>query len=91
MTSISRDGEHVFAANAMGLAMGVRGDVRVEDDLDKPFTVPKIDEDDATVIPAAMHPSHQDDLTAVLGGCHSTAVMASLFLRNEFGQVPYLV
>jgi len=75
----------------MGLAMGVRGDIRVEDDLHEPFTVPKIDEDDAAVIPAAVHPSHQDDLTAVLGGGHSAAVMASLFLRDEFGQVPYLV
>ena len=56
----SFNGEDVFAADAVGLLMGIGLGLRVEDDLDDAFAVAQVDEDDAAVVAAAMHPAHQD-------------------------------
>jgi hypothetical protein len=34
---------------------------RVEDDLNETFTITKIDENDSAMIPAAVHPAHEND------------------------------
>jgi len=67
----------------MGLAMGVRGDIRVEDDLDDALAVAQINEDDAAVVAASVHPPHQDHVLPRVGGPEVAAVVRSLDFRDE--------
>ena len=50
------DGEHVLAAQPLGLGEHL-GLVRIEHDLQQPFAIAQVDEDHAAVIAAAVHPA----------------------------------
>ena len=63
----SLQGQDVFAADAVGLPVGIGLGLRVEDDLNDAFAVAQIDEDDPAVVAAAMHPAHQDHFFSCVG------------------------
>jgi hypothetical protein len=51
----------------MRLLMDGRADFRIENDLDQTLPVSQINKDDAAVIPASLHPAHQDNSLAGIG------------------------
>ena len=86
----SLQGQDVFAADAMGLPVGIGMGLRVEDDLNDAFAVAQIDEDDPAVVAAAMHPAHQDHFFSCVIRLEVPAVMGSFDFRNEVRQGYYL-
>lgn len=77
--TIAHDALHLHAelvAHAFGHLEHL-GAVRIADDLNEPFAIAQVDEDNATVIAAAMHPAAQRDGFAQTGLGHQTAVFRS--------------
>ncbi len=61
--NLARDPDHELAAQPLGLLEDF-GRIRVEHDLQQPFPVAQIDENDPSVVPAAMYPSRDRDFLA---------------------------
>ena len=75
----AHDALHLHAelvAHALGDLEHV-GAVRIADDLDEPFAIAQVDEDNAAVVAAAVYPAAQRDGLAQQGFGHQTAVFRS--------------
>jgi hypothetical protein len=70
----------------MGLGMDIRIDLRVEDHLGNAFTVAKVDENDAAVIPPPQDPAHQRHFFAHVPGSQGVAVMGSSHVAEDVSQ-----
>ena len=69
------DAQHVFPADFGGCGVGLRRDLRVANHLGYAPAVPEINEDEAAVVAAAVHPAGQGHfLTLVLGPQLATSV-----------------
>jgi hypothetical protein len=68
--------EDEFRAGLLGQLEGLRG-VRVDDHLDRAFTVAQVDEDDPAVVAAAMRPAAQGDDVAGVRAVDGAAVMGT--------------
>ena len=70
------DLQAVFAAHVLGNLEHL-GPVRVAHHLHQPFAIAQVDEDDAAVVPAAVHPAAQGDDLVEVGGSDVSAVVSS--------------
>ena len=59
--------------------------LRIEDYLDDAAAVAQVDEDEAAVIAARVHPAHDGDVSAGVGGAQVTAVGAAFPVSKSFG------
>src|SRR5690606_40648987 len=73
---LAGDLHHVFAAHPVGLGEGCLA-VRVEYHLSETFTVADIEEDDTTVVAAAVDPAAKSDFLAVEGLVQLAAIVAA--------------
>ena len=67
---------HELVAQRLGGREGV-GAVGVADDLHQAFAVAQVDEDDAAVVAAAMHPAHQRDGLAEVAAVDAAAIVGA--------------
>ncbi len=65
--------EDVLAAAGVGDGVGLRVLLRVEDGLDEAIVVTQVDEDEAAVVAAAVHPAGEGDGLALVGGSQFAA------------------
>ncbi len=63
LPNLARDPNHKFTAQPLGFLEDF-GRIRVEHDLQQPFPVAQIDENDSAVVPAAVYPSRDRDFLA---------------------------
>ncbi len=74
--NLAAKAENKFVASRLGFPDLVWS-FRLAHDLDEPFTVPQVDEDDAAVVPAAMHPSAQGDNLIQFGRGDFSAIVST--------------
>ncbi len=73
LDDFSLDPEHVLVANVVRRFDRGGCALRVDDELTEPLPVTEVDEDEAAVIAAAMHPARQGDALADMLGTHLAA------------------
>ena len=77
------DGGDKFRAKLFGLSVSFGRGVAVEDNLREAGAVPKIDEDHLAVVAAAMHPAHEHDVRAGIGGAEIAAAMRAFQITEK--------
>ncbi len=73
----SRHADHELVAQRLGDREG-RDPVRIEDDLHEALAVAQVDEDDAAVVAAAVHPAHQRHGLGEVAAVDAAAVIGAL-------------
>ena len=61
----------------MGISVACDIDIRIEDDLGDTGVIPKINENQASVVTASVNPAHQSDRLAFMCFAQIAAVMSS--------------
>ncbi len=77
-THLALDGNDVFKAENAGALVGLGREVGREDDLGQSLAVPEIDENQAAVVAAELHPAHEADFAALVGHGQLGAGMGAL-------------
>jgi hypothetical protein len=67
----------------MGFCVHLGVVIRVEHHLGQAFLVPQVHKNNTTVIPAALHPSHEDNLLAHVRRSQRTTMMGSSHISKR--------
>ena len=76
-THTALDSHDVFTADDVGFAMGFGSDLGAEHHLGEAVAVAQVNEDEAAVVAAVLHPAHQADGLTIIGDGEIIAVMAA--------------